>query len=86
MTDSSIRHHMDRTHGIFLPQTRGVDVGGGGGGYICGVISMGTEVGGVTGRLMHGKDEQLRETQTTLHVLALEGECVKYTWGTGTAI
>ena len=29
MTASSIRYYMDRTHRIFLPHTRGVDVGRG---------------------------------------------------------
>ena len=30
MVASPLLHHMDRTHGIVLPQTRGVDVGIGG--------------------------------------------------------
>ena len=30
MDASSLRHHMDRTHGRVLLQVRGVDVGGGG--------------------------------------------------------
>ena len=30
MSESSILHHMCRTHGIVPAQTRGVDVGGGG--------------------------------------------------------
>ena len=30
MTASSLCHHMYRSHGIVLPQTRGVDIGGGG--------------------------------------------------------
>ena len=30
MTASYFRYHMDRTHGIVLPQNRGVGVGGGG--------------------------------------------------------
>ena len=30
MAAPSLRHHMERTHGIVLPQTRGVDVIGGG--------------------------------------------------------
>ena len=29
MASSSIRYYMDRTHRIFLPHTRGVDVGRG---------------------------------------------------------
>ena len=29
MTASSLCHHMERTHGIVLPQTRGVDIGRG---------------------------------------------------------
>ena len=38
--DSSIRHHMEQSNGVILPQTRDVDVVGGvGGGYhICGVL------------------------------------------------
>ena len=30
MASSSLRHHMERSHGIVLPQIRGVDVGEGG--------------------------------------------------------
>ena len=30
MVLASLHHHMERTHGIVLPHTRGVDVGGGG--------------------------------------------------------
>ena len=30
MTESSIRHYVERSHGISLPYNRGVDVGGGG--------------------------------------------------------
>ena len=30
MTASSLRHHMEISHGIVLPHVRGVDVGGGG--------------------------------------------------------
>ena len=30
MAVSSLHLHMDRIHGIFIPQTRGVDISGGG--------------------------------------------------------
>ena len=30
MAASSLPHHMERSHGILMPQVRGVDVGGGG--------------------------------------------------------
>ena len=42
--------HMDSAHVIFLPQTRGVDVGGGGLETYMDLFSAGIEVGGVTGR------------------------------------
>ena len=43
-------------------------------GDIHGVLSLGTEVGGVPSIWMCGKGKQLRETQITLHVSALEDE------------
>ena len=84
IVESSLLHHMDRMHGIFLPQTRGVNVGEWVAGYICGVFSAGTEVGGVTGRQITGDIAKPRETQRTLYVLALEVEGGNCTGGTRT--
>ena len=41
----SLKHHMERLHGICFPQTKGVDKGGGGGDHICGVLPQGVEFG-----------------------------------------
>ena len=64
MTASSLLHHMDMSHGVFLSQNKGVDVGGeggGGSGDICGIFSVDVEVGVVPRGRMYGKGEQPRE-------------------------
>ena len=84
MVELSLRHHTEIKHGIVLPQTQGVDVGGRGAIGIREVFYTGTEVGGLPGRRITGKEKQPRETERTLHVLALEVERGNYTGGTRT--
>ena len=55
-----------------------------GAGDIRGVLPMGTEVGGISGRQFPGEGEQPREDQVTLHVSALEVEGVDSAGWTGT--
>ena len=40
--------------------------------YICGVLSTGTELGDVSGRMVTSEGEQPEEAQRTLHVSVLE--------------
>ena len=54
-------------------------------GYIPGVFSTGTEVGGLPGRRRNRKFEQPRNTYKALHVSAIEGKCGDYTGGNGVA-
>ena len=42
-------------------------------GDICGVIYVDTEVGGMTGEIISGKEKHPRETAGALHVSTLEG-------------
>ena len=67
---SSLRHHVERSHGISLPQTRGVNVGGGGD-HICGILPQGLENRGLPGAGMPSGGPQRQETAETFHVLAL---------------
>ena len=84
MAAPSLRHHMKRTHGIVLPQNRGVESIRGGNRYIRVVIPAGTEVGGVPSIWVPGEGEQSREDHETLHVLALEFKGGNSTGGTRT--
>ena len=43
-------------------------------GYICGVLPMGVEMGGMFGRQVTKKGKQPRKNLRTLHVLSLEVE------------
>ena len=82
---SSICHHMDRSHSIVLTHTIVVDVGGGGGGYLRGLLFTDPEVGGMPGRRVSVKVKQSREATGALHVSALEGRSGDFTGGTATA-
>ena len=75
-------------HGASTRYSPVIDLGGRrwrrGTGEICAVITTGAEVGGLSGRQVPGKGEQIGEAQGTLHVLALEVEGEYPTGGTGT--
>ena len=55
MVESSIRHHMERTHRKVMTHTGGVYIRGRGGGDIYGVIPMNSEISGMTSVGVPGK-------------------------------
>ena len=72
MSESSLRHHMERSLEVVMPHTWGVYVGGGGGGDMRGVLPTGVEVGGISSGRVTSEGTQPRKTQVTLNVSSLE--------------
>ena len=56
-----------------MTQNRGVDIeeGGGGGGYVCGVIPMRTDIGGMPVEEVNRKGAQPGQALQTVHIQEL---------------
>ena len=82
MSDFSLRHHMERSHGIVLPQVRGrhqrMRYG-----YLQGFVPADSEVSGVPCGVMPGKGKDPGNTEGEFHVLTLEVNDVHHAGGAG---
>ena len=85
MAALSLRHHMERAHGVVMPQTRGVDVGGGVPETYVVSFPWVLNFFGVSGGRVPREFSQLGKPQRALHVSSLEGEGCDHIGGPGAA-
>ena len=85
MAASSLRQHIERSHGIVLPNIRGVDIGGGGPETYKVLFPRIFEVSGMPGRVLPRNGKHSGDIEVIFHVLKLEVEGDHHSGGAGTS-